>query len=194
MHCSFDGCWNEVIAQNQQARLLGSDEEHHQFIFRVWHACPEHLYYYTRMSGEALYQGEKDRGTMRMFFLLTREHLALACHLQIVWYGAENGAPGASIVRPYGNSDLVSDVARCIGYRELEGGERYTTDEERYLEGIHREMHLVVQIILHTGQMKLGMYNLPGLSEDWVFVERAEQEPELVLTSSRDQAPQPLYK
>lgn len=196
LRCSAEECWHEPIVRNQQAILLGKDETSQQYIFRVWHACAEHLFYYTRTSGEELYQHEKHYGQGRMFFLVTPQHLALARRLWIVWYDGENGAPGASTRRPYGNSGVLEDVAEIIGYRQpnLEEDECYTPEERRYLEGLHHEMHLVLQIILHTGQMKPGVNHIPRLGEDWLAVEDPEQEQELVLASSPDQVPQPRYK
>jgi hypothetical protein len=127
-----------------------------------------------------------------MFFLVTGEHLALARSLWIVWYDADGGAPGASIRRPYGDSSVVSSVAQSIGYRQLTDEEWcYSPDEEQYLEGLHREMHIVLQIILHTGQMRPGVYKKPQLTKDWVYVAYPEKEPELVLAVSEEERPQP---
>lgn len=194
--CSLEGCWEKPIIWNQQAILLGQDPASQQYLFRVWHACAEHFFSYTHTSGEELYAREKFYGQERMFFLVSPQHLALARRLWIVWYDGGDGAPGASKHRPYGNSGVLADVATIIGSRQpnLDEGEWYTPEEQRYLEGLHREMHLVVQIILHTGQMKPGVYKKPGLSRDWVAVEQLEHEPELVLAPSADQVPQPLYK
>lgn len=199
VHCSFDGCWQEAIACNLQAILLGKDDTSQHSIFRVWHACGEHFLYYSRTSGEEIYRHEKRYGQMRMFFLVTPQHLALARRLWVVWYDGEDwgyGAPGASRHRPYGNSGVLEDIAEIIGYRkpDLEKGERYTPEEKRYLEGLHHEMHLVLQIILHTGQMKPGVYKMPKLGDDWAAVEDLTREPELVLASSADQVPQPVYQ
>ncbi len=188
----------EAIARNLQAILLGKDETSQQYIFRVWHACAAHLFFYSRTSGEALYEREKQYGMEHMFFFMTREHLALARRLWIVWYRGGDwsyGAPGASTYRPYGNSGVLDDIAEIIGYRrpDPEADERYTLEEKRYLERLHHEMHLVVQIILHTGQMKPGVYKKPQLGKDWGACADLNQEPELVLVSSPDQVPQPLY-
>jgi hypothetical protein len=123
-----------------------------------------------------------------MFFLVTPQHLALARRLWIVWYDADGGAPGASITRPYGDSS----VAHSIGYRQLTDDEWcYSPEEEQYLEGLHSEMHIVLQIILHTGQMQPGVYKKPRLTEDWAYVEHPEKEPELVLAASEKEVPQP---
>lgn len=190
--CSFEGCYREAVIHNLLAVLLGKHETNQQFVFRVWHACPEHILYYSRYTGDGLYQQERERPYFRMFFLLTSEHLALAKRLCIVWYGKENGGPGADIVRPYGNSAMLWDIAEITGCDQPGDGEAYSPTEERYLRGLHRDMHPVLQIILHTGQMKPGVYKKPRLTENWVSVERLEEEPELVLAVSGEDAPQPM--
>jgi hypothetical protein len=52
-------------------------------------------------------------------------------------------------------------------------------------------MHIVLQIILHTGQMQPGVYKKPRLTQDWGYVEHLEREPELVLAFSEQEVPQP---
>jgi hypothetical protein len=191
-HCSFEGCYQDVVIRNLAAVLLGKDEARERFVFRAYHACREHVWSYSHSTGEELYQREKAHPSFHMFFLVTREHLALARRLWIVWYDAKGGAPGASITRPYGDSSVISSIAEIIGYRRLTDEEWcYSPEEEQYLEGLHREMHIVLQIILHTGQMQPGVYKKPRLTEDWVAVSHPEREPELVLTVSAKEVPQP---
>src|SRR6516162_3170887 len=98
--CSYEGCCNIPVISQVQAVLLGKDEKSQQFVFRVWHACAEHVLYYSRYSGPDLYQMDKQnfRGKFRMFFMVTSQHLALAKRLDIIWYDRENGGPGADIV------------------------------------------------------------------------------------------------
>lgn len=192
IECSFEGCYQKVVIRNLAAVLLGKDEANERFVFRVWHACHEHVWYYSHSVGEELYQQEKAHPFFHMFFLVTPQHLALARRLWIVWYDAEGGAPGASITRPYGDSSVMSTIAEIIGYRQLTDEEWcYSPKEEQYLESLHREMHMVLQIILHTGQMQPGVYKKPQLTEDWVYVEHPEREPELVLAVSEKEVPQP---
>jgi hypothetical protein len=181
--CSYENCPNSSVIARIRAVLLGKDETSQQFVFRVWHACAEHVWYYSRYSSEALYQMEKHRG-FRMFFLVTPQHLALAKRLSIIWYGKENGGPGTDIVRPYGNSSLISDIAEIVGYPPPEEDQCYSPAAEQSLLGLHQDMHIVLQIILQTGLMKSGIYKKPGLTEDWVEVPHPQKEIELVLTTS----------
>jgi hypothetical protein len=189
--CSFEGCFQQAVLFNRQSVLLGKDETRQQFVFRVYHACTRHALYYARSSGEDLYQQEKWRGMQRMFFLVTSQHLALAKHLRIYWYDTDYGAPGASTTRPYGNGSYLDDVARAIGYRQLTDDDCYAPEEEKCLERLHQEMHLVLQIFLHTGQMKPGIYKMPRLGSDWVLVEHPEDETELIFARSEGDVPEP---
>ncbi len=194
LNCSSENCSNIPVISQIRAVLLGQDEENQQFVFRVWHACAEHVLYYSRYSAEDLHQREKRYFQFRMFFLVTSQHLALAKRLSIIWYEAENGGPGTDIVRPYGNSGLIRDIAEIIGFPPPEDEEGYTASADCYLQGLHQDMHIVLQIILHTGQMKAGVYKKPSLTEDWVCVEHLEEEDELVLTDSDTDLPRPRYR
>jgi hypothetical protein len=189
--CSFEGCLQQAVFSNRQAVLLGKDEMSQQFAFRVYHSCSRHALYYARSSGNELYQQEKWLGWNRMFFLVTSQHLALAKHLRIHWYDAGCGAPGASTTRPYGNSSYLDDVAEIIGYRQITDDECYSPEEEAHLKRLHHEMHLVVQIFLHTGQMKPSIYKMPRLGSDWVPVEHPEDETELIFARSEGDVPEP---
>lgn len=194
LNCSDENCSNIPVIGQKRAVLLGKDEESQQFVFRVWHACSEHVMYYSRYSGEELHQMEKQHGSFRMFFLVTPQHLALAKRLSIIWYEREHGGPGTDIVRPYGNRSLISDIAEIISAPLPEHGEGFSPVAEQYLEGLHRDMHIVLQIILHTGRMEPGIYKKPSLREDWVEVPRPQAERELVLTDSDTDFPQPGYR
>ena len=190
--CSFEGCFQQAVFYNRQSVLLGKDETRQQFVFRVYHSCSRHALYYARSSGDNLYHQEKWLGWERMFFLVLPQHLALARRLSIHWQDSEWGAPAASTTRPYGNSDALSDIAEAIGYRLLtdeDGG--YSPEEEKYLVGLHREMHLVLQIFLHTGQMKPGLYKRPGALRNWAFIEHSEDEAELIFARSEGDVPEP---
>lgn len=188
---SFEGCFHLAVLFNRQAVLLGKDETSQQFAFRVYHSCSQHALSYARSSGDEVYQQEKWLGWNRMFFLVTPHHLALAKRLSIHWYEAGCGAPGASTTRPYGNSTYLDDIAEIIGYRQLTDDDCYSPDEEAYLKQLHREMHLVLQILLHTGQMKPGLYKRPVALRNWVFIEHPEDEAELIFARSEGDIPEP---
>src|SRR5579875_1003443 len=104
--CSFEGCYQDAVIQNLAVVLLGKEKVRERFVFRAYHACRQHVWYYSHSTGEELYQREKAHPSFHMFFLVTEEHLALARSLWIVWYDADGGAPGASIRRPYGIAAL----------------------------------------------------------------------------------------
>lgn len=92
-------------------------------------------------------------------FTLTEEHLALARHMWVGWNDIEFGAPEIDPKRPYGNSDVVSDVAKIVGEPWPD------TDRERdvfavRMSVIHGEMETALQIILgRAGQaVEPGIY------------------------------------
>lgn len=190
--CSFEGCFQQAVFYNRQSILLGKDEERQQFVFRVYHSCIQHLWYYARSDGRTLYQQEKWHGQQRMFFLVTPQHLALAKRLYIVWDNAACGAPGASVMQPYGKSSYLAEVAEAIGFRRVTSDDDFfSPEEEKYLEGLHQEMRLILQIILHTGQTKPGIYMKSQSANDWRVLEHPEDEPELIFALSEDDVPEP---
>lgn len=190
--CSFEGCCHQAVFYNEQSVLLGRHETRQQFVFRVYHSCYRHRFYYAHSNGDDLYSQEKWLGWNRMFFLVLPQHIALARRLSIHWHDTGCGAPGASTTRPYGNSSYLDDIAEAIGYRLLTDEDGCSSpEEEKYLERLHREMHLVLQIILQTGQMKPGIYKKPRVSENWVHLEHPEDEPELVFALSENDMPSP---
>ena len=95
-------------------------------------------------------------------FTLTDAHLKLARRMYVEWDHCETGAPAINPKRPYGNSDVDTDVLEILGwdpepfdydrddyyYREAE-----RDDLSRRAMEIHREMQTAMQIILgHAGE------------------------------------------
>jgi hypothetical protein len=99
----------------------------------------------------------------RTTFAVTEDHLKLARRMYVGWLDVEYGAPEINPKRPYGNSDVPSDIADILG-REL-------SDDDAY--AIHREMETVLQITLVTGQFKTGRYEVDAYSVAWREVEDA---------------------
>jgi len=181
--CSFDRCQDEAIAYNIQKVLLGQWQGH--YLYRAWNSCASHVLYYQAFSGEQLHQKEKDNPFFHMFFLVKPEHCALARSLNIRWYSAENGGPGADIVRPYGNSDLIADIATIVNYRKLEEDEIYAAEEENHLLGLHQEMHIALQIFLDSGKFHSGIYKKPSITAPWEEVVFPGKEAELVFLKEK---------
>jgi hypothetical protein len=97
-------------------------------------------------------------------FLLTDEHLALLRHANVTWDHCEFGAPAIDCKRPYGNSDVLSDIACILGYPESAREEEETTDMFR---AIHKETMTALQIVLATGGFEAGRYVAPEYTSRW---------------------------
>lgn len=123
-------------------------------------------------------------------FRITDEHLKLLKEMNVGWNDCEFGAPQIDPKRPYGNSDGVDDVARVIGYKKTK--ERVEFDKEDakeyddikeylencdwdqesydYLRNLHKDMEIVLQIVLSTLSFKKGVYQRDETySSDWRF-------------------------
>jgi hypothetical protein len=95
-------------------------------------------------------------------FQVTEDHLKLLRNMYVRWQECENGAPAINCKRPYGNSDVESDVCRIL--------ERYLSDEEAFK--IHKETETVLQITLHVGYFKPGIYGITeAYRNDWELIE-----------------------
>lgn len=103
-------------------------------------------------------------------FTITEDHLKLLREANISWDGCEFGAPCIDPKRPYGNSDVIQDMARVLGIEPIEAD----FDERVYPKGtadkcikLHREMETVLQIVLHTGEFKATTYECAAFGSDW---------------------------
>jgi hypothetical protein len=94
-------------------------------------------------------------------FTVTDEHLRLLRRAHVTWTDAEFGAPEIDCKRPYGNSDVYSDIAEILGIPEAEWFEEdiepFPEAEWRFLR-LHVETAVVLQIALATGEFRPGRY------------------------------------
>jgi len=111
-------------------------------------------------------------------FTITENHIKLLKHLVVGWYDCEFGAPCIDPKRPYGNSDVIDDIAEIIGikkdkntinYDEVESHEYedikdYFSEAEwkdevyNNLNKLHKEMQIVLQIIFTLEKIEIGDY------------------------------------
>lgn len=117
-----------------------------------------------------LYQKKLDDLTE---FEIKLEHIKLLQKMFVGWNRGEFGAPAIDSKKPYGNSNVIADIAEIIGEPSYESddGERYyvraSADKCRKL---HAETRLALQIILRTGQFQIGKYIRPtNYTQDWVL-------------------------
>jgi hypothetical protein len=99
-------------------------------------------------------------------FNLTEQHIALLKRAYVDWQDMETGAPAIDPKRPYGNSDVVGDVATILSLPEPEGG-----DYEKLL-ALHRETQTALQVILQFQSFEPATF---VRKERWLRWERAPQ-------------------
>ena len=108
-------------------------------------------------------------------FTVTEDHLKLLRHAYVDWDEGEGyGAPGINPKKPYGESYVERSIAQILDAPDedwiYEGGERaYLTDEaaERFTR-LHVETIVALQIVLATGEFRLGRYRREAAwSIDW---------------------------
>lgn len=96
-----------------------------------------------------------------MKFELTENHLLLLQRMYIRWNDAGyDGAPEVDLKRPYGNSDVASDVYEIINGEEmpLDEDEEYDEHTVRQMLDLHEQMATALQIVLCTRSFEPGLY------------------------------------
>ena len=90
-------------------------------------------------------------------FIVTEDHLKLAQRMYFDWDDSGyDGAPAVGLKRPYGNSDVMHDVAEILGWTD----EFYENNEQLVDKAmkIHKEMAVVLQIAAFTQTWEPGTY------------------------------------
>ena len=95
-------------------------------------------------------------------FTLTDEHVTLLKASYTGWQYCEFGAVEINPKRPYGNSDVLGDMAEILGvertlvddWDELSLSE----EQEQRLMRLHRETQPALEILIQTGGYLLGTY------------------------------------
>lgn len=105
-------------------------------------------------------------------FELTEQHVTLLRHAWVDWEGCEFGAPAINCKRPYGNSDVLTDIAKLLHpeYVAMREGAQidWMEDNAARLRTVHEETQTALQIVLATGQMQPGVYiRDTGYDRDW---------------------------
>jgi hypothetical protein len=83
--------------------------------------------------------------------IITYDHLKLLKHFYVNWAGDEFGAPEIDPKRPYGNSDVLSDIAKIIGCENNE-------QTQNKLDTLHHELKDVLQICLSRQKFETGVF------------------------------------
>ena len=109
---------------------------------------------------ELLKQAENLNDIKGKIFEVTEEHLKLLKHSHIMWRASEYGAPMIDPKRPYGNTSVESDIAEILGWDE---------EDSQRAEKLHRELEIVLQIVLVTQTFQTGIYYLENeYTTDWI--------------------------
>jgi hypothetical protein len=102
-------------------------------------------------------------------FLLKEEHLKLLKRAYITNYNCEFGSPAIDCKRPFGNSDVIGDMAEILGY-EYESdmyedeGDIDREELESKLYDLYQELYTAVKVIFYNlPNVKLGNY----VCDDW---------------------------
>jgi len=106
-------------------------------------------------------------------FVVTNDHLRLLKRMCVGWQYCEFGAPEINPKRPYGNSDVVSDIGEIleIPHDRVEYGESYYSESvSATLESLHEEMETVLQILVVNLGIQVGTYvRKDKYSTKWEF-------------------------
>lgn len=130
-------------------------------------------------------------------FEIKEEHLKLLKNMYVHWDNCEFGAPTIDCKRPYGNSNAIEDIAEIIGFEktkkrvdfdrgeasEYDNIQEYLEEAEwndkswEYLQNLHRNMEIVLQIVLSTLSFKKGKYRKNDkYSSEWKLIEEVKRE------------------
>jgi len=98
-------------------------------------------------------------------------HLKLLKNMYVSWDDCEFGSPAIDCKQPYGNSDVYGDIAEIIGLKKKDNWdfEEETWSEKAMdmMEDLHRQMQVVLQIILATGKIETGTFERSEYGIDW---------------------------
>lgn len=102
-------------------------------------------------------------------FTVTDEHLKLLRSANVSWGDIETGAPCIDGKRPYGNGDVVGDIAEILGWILVDTveGPMMTKEQAERAGDLHRETETALQIVLATGTFEPGDYEASKYGKDW---------------------------
>ncbi len=103
-------------------------------------------------------------------FILTQDHITLLRHANVSWNGMEFGAPGIDPKRPYGNGDVVSDVARLLNIEPIptdDGETHWPLGTTGRVNAIHQELLMALQVVLTSGEFVPGRYVAYDCDRNW---------------------------
>ena len=103
-------------------------------------------------------------------FTITDDHLRLLRRANVSWDETEFGAPEIDCKRPYGNSDVLGDIAEILEIPDSEWADEDMDPlpdyGQRFLR-LHVETAVALQIALSTGEFRTGRYTREDGSHGW---------------------------
>lgn len=125
----------------------------------------------------------KETGEDLHLFHLTEQHLKLLPHLSILAVGQSGYdwlAPAIGHRRPYGNSNVIGDIAEHLGIegKKIDEDEyEFTPDQIQTMIQIHNGISPALTICLQTFSFQPGLYLRPhGFFGRWIYVSGLEDE------------------
>jgi len=107
-------------------------------------------------------------------FTLKESHIHLLSCMFVDWTHDEFGAPCIDPKRPYGNGDVLIDMARILGIeidKDEDGCDAVSFDVASDLEALHFELETALQVVLRTKSFVPGRYECEPYSGDiWELV------------------------
>lgn len=148
-------------------------------------------------SAEHCCEKKKIDWTRVKSFELKQVHLDLLKRMYVDWDDCEFGAPCIGCKRPYGNSDVLDDIAEIIKLKKKDNWdfeeENWTEEAEDMMIDLHKQMQVVLQIVLCCLSFKLGWYEKTSeYGTDWKFKEKKISDNLWEIPSSSD--PTKTYK
>jgi len=108
---------------------------------------------------------------MKRLFELKEEHIKLLRNMCVRWDDCEFGAPSISIdcKRPYGNSNVYHDIAKILGIEGtiIDNKEAFSQEQIDWMNRIHKETKVALQIVLVTGEFRPGEYVSDEYADNW---------------------------
>lgn len=108
---------------------------------------------------------------MKQSFTLTTQHVLLLRNAAVCFFdGPEWGGPSLNFKRPFGNGDMISDMARMIDIEPVE-----TDDEELHWPPgtrdamilLYHELATALQVVLACGSFEPGSYEADQYKRNW---------------------------
>ena len=83
--------------------------------------------------------------------------------MYVSWDSCETGAPCINPKRPYGNSDVETDIAELLGWElfvDRDGEKSLSIAQYELAQKLHKDTQTALQIALCTQSFKEGIYEM----------------------------------